>query len=270
MILTLEPKRQKNRKAITRNKSSKGRSSTQRLSCFCFRCSASNVLLSPTSKVVAAILRAKVSRAKCGFTLGRRRLGKSLGKVPWLSGSRRCTLEDFFQIVIMVDVDPRTARISRAFQLTPDEAIFPTGVRPQRQSTVSPELSLGPEAIGSAAERSTKRRGWAVEGICRSNLMAGCFGLPLIVLVALLAPMPLRRRTAGSRVGTSAYADFAIFASHSAGSACITPACRRKQSPSFGICFQPTHHPRQIARHRYVAARQSFKVRMPARRDTPG
>src|SRR5712664_3643489 len=35
--LTLEPKRQKNRKAITRNESSKGRSLTQRLSCLLFQ-----------------------------------------------------------------------------------------------------------------------------------------------------------------------------------------------------------------------------------------
>src|SRR6266436_7504000 len=36
-MLTLEPKRQKNRKAITRSVSSKGRSSTRRSSCFLFQ-----------------------------------------------------------------------------------------------------------------------------------------------------------------------------------------------------------------------------------------
>ena len=63
-------------------------------------------------------------------------------------GSRRCTLEDIFQIVIMVDVEPADGQdLLGAFQLATDEAIFPTGVRPERQATVGPELSLGAEAI---------------------------------------------------------------------------------------------------------------------------
>jgi hypothetical protein len=63
-----------------------------------------------------------------------------------------------------------------AFQLATDKAIFPTGVRPQRQSTVGPELSLGPEAIGGW-HQSDQQSGadGPIEGICRSNLMAGCF-----------------------------------------------------------------------------------------------
>jgi hypothetical protein len=46
---------------------------------------------SQTSKVVevvAAILRAKVSRAKCGFAPRRRRIGESLGKGPTVEAAR--------------------------------------------------------------------------------------------------------------------------------------------------------------------------------------
>ena len=79
---------------------------------------------------MAAILRAKVSRAKCGFTPWARRLGKIPGKVPRSRRLRRCTLEDIFQIVIMVAVEPADGQnFLGAFQLASDEAIFPTGVR---------------------------------------------------------------------------------------------------------------------------------------------
>src|SRR5207245_2987284 len=73
-------------------------------------------------------------------------------------GSRRCTLEDIFQIVIMVDVEPADGQdLLGAFQLATDEAIFPTGVRPQCQSTVGPQLSLGPKAVGGLYQRDQQR-----------------------------------------------------------------------------------------------------------------
>src|SRR5258708_39009695 len=75
-------------------------------------------------------------------------LVKVLERSHGRGGSRRCTLEDIFQIVIMVDVEPADGQdLLGAFQLPTDEAIFPTGVGPQRQATVGPELSLGPEAL---------------------------------------------------------------------------------------------------------------------------
>ena len=116
-------------------------------------------------------------------------LRRSPGKVPRSAGgSRRCTLEDIFQIVIMVAVEPANGQnFLGAFQLASDEAVFPAGVRLQRQTAVGPQLSLGPEAIGaSASERSTKRRGWG-----RSRESAAVIswpdvsGLPLTVLAAL-------------------------------------------------------------------------------------
>jgi hypothetical protein len=65
------------------------------------------------------------------------------------SCSRRCTLEDIFQIVIMVDVEPADGQdLLGAFPLAADKAIIPTSVCPQRQSTVGPQLPLGAEAIG--------------------------------------------------------------------------------------------------------------------------
>ncbi len=95
-------------------------------------------------------------------------LVKVLERSRGRGGSRRCTLEDVFQIVIMVDVEPADGQdFLRAFQLTTDEAIFPTGVRPQRQSTVGPELSLGPEAIGGL-QQSDQQSG--ADGADRGNL----------------------------------------------------------------------------------------------------
>ena len=96
------------------------------------------------------------------------------------SGSSRprgCTLEDIFQIVVMVEVEPADGQdFLGAFELATDETIFSAGVRPQRQSTVSPQLPLGAEAIrrlDQSAQQSGADR--ANAGICRSNLMAGCF-----------------------------------------------------------------------------------------------
>jgi len=67
------------------------------------------------------------------------------------SGSGRsggCSLEDIFQIVIMVDVEPADGQdFLGAFELATDETIFSAGVRPQRQSAVGPQLPLGAEAI---------------------------------------------------------------------------------------------------------------------------
>src|ERR1700675_332130 len=63
-------------------------------------------------------------------------------------GSRRCTLEDIFQIVIMVEVEPADGQdLLRAFKLATDDAVFPAAVSPQCQTTVGPQLSLGPEAV---------------------------------------------------------------------------------------------------------------------------
>src|ERR1700686_248507 len=62
--------------------------------------------------------------------------------------SRRCTLEDIFQIVIMVEVEPADGQdLLRAFKLATDDAVFPAAVSPQCQTTVGPQLSLGPEAV---------------------------------------------------------------------------------------------------------------------------
>ena len=66
-ILTLEPERLQNQPSIAPNKSGEGLSTDAQAAC-CFRCSASK--LTPffqTIKVMAAILRARVSRAIVGF-----------------------------------------------------------------------------------------------------------------------------------------------------------------------------------------------------------
>src|SRR6266481_3210119 len=81
-MLTLEPKRQKNRKPITRSVSSKDGPPPDAQAACCFRCSASKrTPFFHTSKVMAAILRASVRRAKCGFIPREGKPDKSPGKV---------------------------------------------------------------------------------------------------------------------------------------------------------------------------------------------
>jgi hypothetical protein len=54
----------------------------------------------------------------------------------------------------VVDVEPADGQdLLGAFQLATDEAIFPTGVRPQCQTTVGPELLLSPDAVRCLYER---------------------------------------------------------------------------------------------------------------------
>ena len=83
--------------------------------------------------------------------------------------SRRCTLEDIFQIVIMVDVQAADGQnFLGAFELATNDAVFTAGVSPQCQSTVGPELSLGPEAVRGLHQR--KQRNGA-DGADRGNLL---------------------------------------------------------------------------------------------------
>ena len=56
-------------------------------------------------------------------------LVKVLERSHGRGGSRRCTLEDIFQIVIMVDVEPADGQdLLGTFELTSDEAVFTAGV----------------------------------------------------------------------------------------------------------------------------------------------
>src|SRR5215469_1137158 len=71
------------------------------------------------------------------------------------SGSRGRTLEDIFQIVIMVAVQPTDGLgLFGAFQLATDEAVFPAGVGSECQATVGPQLPLGTETVRSLQDRN--------------------------------------------------------------------------------------------------------------------
>jgi len=99
---------------------------------------------------------------------GNARLVKVLERSRGSSRSRGCTLEDIFQFVVMVDVEPADGQdFLGAFELATDETIFSAGVRPQRQSTVSPQLPLGAEAIGRLYQ-SDQQSG--ADGANRRNL----------------------------------------------------------------------------------------------------
>ena len=136
--------------------------------------------------------------------------------------TRRCTLENILQIVIMVDVEPANGQdLLGTFELTSDEAVFTAGVCPQCQSPVSPQLyRLVRKRLGVCIRAINRAaRMGPIAGICRSNLMAGCFS---VLPANSSRRVPWRNAAKASRLlvvefGTTANAGFQkIFASHSA------------------------------------------------------
>src|SRR6266478_6803050 len=96
--LTLEPKRQKNRKAITRNESSKGRSLTQRLSCLLFQmfCVETNSFLPNQQSDGRDLARQGEPRQVRFHSSDNTSLIEILERPGDSSRSRGCTLEDIF------------------------------------------------------------------------------------------------------------------------------------------------------------------------------
>src|SRR6476646_370057 len=99
-------------------------------------------------------------------TAGNARLVESLKRSGRSSRSRGSTLEDIFQIMIMIFVQSADGHsFLRAFQLAANDAVFPTIVGSQSQSAVGPQLPLGTEAMGrlhqsdqqSGADRADRR-----------------------------------------------------------------------------------------------------------------
>src|ERR1700691_6410916 len=65
------------------------------------------------------------------------------------SGPSRGTLEDIFQIVIVIGVEPANGQeFLGAFQLSLHESVFPARGGLQSQTTVGPQLPLGAETMG--------------------------------------------------------------------------------------------------------------------------
>src|ERR1022692_1155221 len=64
------------------------------------------------------------------------------------SGPGRGTLEDIFQIVIVVGVEPANGQeFLGTFQLALHNSVFPAGRSLQRQTTVGPQLTLGAKTM---------------------------------------------------------------------------------------------------------------------------
>ena len=81
-------------------------------------------------------------------------LVKVLERSHGRGGSRRCTLEDIFQIVIMVFVEPADGHdFLGAFELAMHNAIFPAVAGFQGQAAVAPQLSLAAEPVWRLDER---------------------------------------------------------------------------------------------------------------------
>ena len=74
---------------------------------------------------------------------------------PGLAGGEdRCALEDFFQFVVVIAVEPAQRDLSlRRSQLPIDITMIGAAVRLDSKTAVSPQLPLGPEAIGCLQDR---------------------------------------------------------------------------------------------------------------------
>ena len=83
-------------------------------------------------------------------------------------GSRGCSFEDVFQIVIVVDIQPADGQgLLGTLELPTDKAIFPAGVGPQCQAAVGPELPFGAKAVGRLHQRNQQS---SADGADRGNL----------------------------------------------------------------------------------------------------
>src|SRR5258708_7537618 len=110
-------------------------------------------------------------------TSGKASLIKVLERSIGRGRTRRCTLENILQIVVVVEVEPADGQeLLGAFELATDDAVFPTGVGPQGQSTVGQSCRLVRKRFGVwiSASNRTARMG-PIMGICCSNLMFRCF-----------------------------------------------------------------------------------------------
>src|SRR5271156_2510428 len=84
------------------------------------------------------------------------------------SRSPGSSLKDIFQVMIVILVQSADGHsFLGAFQLAPNEAIFPTIVGSQSQSAVGPQLSLGTEAMGRLHQRNQQS---GTDGADRGNL----------------------------------------------------------------------------------------------------
>src|ERR1700693_1053065 len=84
------------------------------------------------------------------------------------SGPRRGTLEDIFEIVIVVGVEPADGQeFLGAFQLPLHDSVFSAGGGFQCQTTVSPQLPLGAKTMWRLHQSNEQNRPYRSD---RSNL----------------------------------------------------------------------------------------------------
>src|SRR5260370_833583 len=75
------------------------------------------------------------------------------------SGPNGCTLEDIFQIVVMIFVEPADGYdLLGALELATHHAVFPAVACFQRQTAVGPQLSLAAESMRCLDEREQENR----------------------------------------------------------------------------------------------------------------
>src|SRR3989475_11422291 len=86
-------------------------------------------------------------------------LVKLLERTRLGSGQGRGTLEQIFEIVIVIAIQPANRdRLLRALQPPLDIPVLRTAVRLDSKTTVAPELSLGAKPVGGLDERDQKGR----------------------------------------------------------------------------------------------------------------
>src|ERR1700740_3463 len=102
-------------------------------------------------------------------TSGKASLIKFLERSSGRGRTRRCPLENILQIVVVVKVEPADGQeLLGAFELATNDAVCPTRVGPQGQSTVGPELPLGAKTVRCLDQRKQQNR---ADGTDHGNLL---------------------------------------------------------------------------------------------------
>ena len=176
------------------------------------------------------------------------------------SGPNGCTLEDIFQIVVMIFVEPADGYdFLGALELATHHAVFPAVACFQRQAAVAPQLSLGAEAVRRLDEREqqscTNRpdRGDLAQQFRGAMLPA--FGQQ--TLPGLLVQRPQRVELLVVKFRPAAHTGFADFRQPFGPlKRCVHLLTSTRDGPASVDRLQASHHPREIFRDRQIAARQ--------------
>src|SRR2546427_5741644 len=172
----------------------------------------------------------------------------------------RRTLEDIFQIVVVVGVESANGQEPfGALELALDKTVFPAAVGLQSQTAIGPELPLGAKAMRRLDQSDQQSR---PDRTNRWNLTQPLHRGVLAALGQEIKPHPLAQNSQGIELlvvefGATAHAGFGDFAEPFRSVAwCVHLLAGTGNGPASIKSFQTIHYPREISSDRQIAARQ--------------